>query len=101
MNSFLSDNIHGFLNKRSVVHSVECRLNSGVTPASSSSQFSIGVNSTATVGPKLDWASVKLRSAAAPSSMTAAGSLSPAWAIALAVQKNKDRTKIGLAALKP
>jgi len=33
--------------------------------------------------------------------MTAAGSLSPAWAIALAVQKNKDRTKIGLAALKP
>jgi hypothetical protein len=33
-----------------VPHSVERRLNSGVTPASSSSQFSIGVTSTAFKG---------------------------------------------------
>jgi len=50
------------------------------TPASNSSQFSIGVTSTATVGPKLDRASVKLLAAAPPSSTTARGSVSTDWA---------------------
>ncbi len=54
MNSNFSETVQGFLNKRPVSHSVECRPKSGVTPASSSSQFSIGVTSTAISGPKLD-----------------------------------------------
>src|SRR5438045_7583317 len=54
MNSTFLEMSHGFLNRRSVSHSVECRANCGVTPTSSSSQRLIGVNSTATVGPRLD-----------------------------------------------
>lgn len=56
INSTLFESVHGFLNKRSVPHSVEWRVNSEVMPASSSSHLSIGVTSTAIVGPKLETA---------------------------------------------
>lgn len=79
MTSFVSDSVQGFLNRTSTLHSVECRRKNGVTPASSSNHFSIGVTSTATVGPKLDWLSVRLRLAAPPISSTAAGSFSTDW----------------------
>src|ERR1700761_7601822 len=99
MNSNFGDMVQGFLNRTSVLHSVEWRLNSGVTPASISSQCSIGVNSTAAVGPKLDLLSVRLRSAAPPSSTTAAsfGSLSCDCAKAEAVhnsQTSKSTTPV-------
>src|SRR5690349_1261319 len=76
MNSTVFDSVHGFLNSKSTLHSVECRAKSGVTPASSSSRFSMGVTSTAAVGPKLRDASLTFQAAAPPSSTTAAGSFS-------------------------
>lgn len=51
MNSIFLEISHGFLNKRSASHSVECRANSGVSPASTSSHFLMGVTSIATDGP--------------------------------------------------
>src|SRR5579862_4329432 len=94
MNSNFGDMFQGFLNKTSVLHSVACRLNSGVIPASISSQCSIGVNSTAAVGPKLELPCVTLRSAAPPNSTTATsfGSLSGDCATAEAVH-NKQVSK--------
>src|ERR1700741_1164083 len=89
MNSILGERVQGFLKRRSVLHSVEWRLNSGVTPASSSSHFSIGVTSTATVGPKLELPSVRLRSAAPPSSTTAT-SFSVDCAKTFPAQRSKD-----------
>src|SRR5215469_6999915 len=77
MNSTFGDIVQGFLNKRSVLHSVECRLKSRVTPASSSSHFSIGVTSTATVGPNPDPPPLTFQLAAPPSSRTATDSFSP------------------------
>src|ERR1700739_1219396 len=92
MNSNLAEKVQGFLKRRSVLHSVECRLNSGVTPASSSSQFLIGVTSTPTVGPKLELFSVRLRSAAPPSSITATSfdSFSTDCASAFVQLRSKD-----------
>jgi hypothetical protein len=55
--------------------------------------LSIGVTSTATVGPKLDCPSVILLSAAAPSSTTADGSFSADCALANAAQRNRDPMK--------
>src|SRR5208283_3819913 len=60
------------------------------TPASSSSQFSMGVTSTATVGPKLDPPPLRLQPAAPPSSTTAADSLAADWAKAFPEQSKKD-----------
>src|SRR5579871_2224498 len=76
MNSILSEIVQGFLNRKSTLHSVEWRLKSGVTPASSSSQFSIGVISTATVGPKLDPRPGNVQLGTPPISTIAAGSFS-------------------------
>ncbi len=92
MNSAFGDRVHGFLNSRSTSHSVERRAKSGVTPASSSSQFSIGVTSTATSGPKLDTGFFKSRAAAAPSSTIAmdSGSVSACCARALPGQRTKQ-----------
>src|ERR1700733_15496229 len=74
MNSTFGLRSQGFLNRKSVLHSVEWRPNDDVTPISNSSQFRIGVNSTATVGPKLDPGSLTLQPGAAPISSIAAGS---------------------------
>src|SRR5215469_18357861 len=74
MNSIFLERRQGFLKSRSALHSVEWRLKSGVTPASSSSQCSIGVTSTATVGPKPDAAFLRFHAPAPPSSSTAADS---------------------------
>src|ERR1700722_8672678 len=88
MNSACSERVQGFLKSRSVPHSVEVRLKSGVRPASSSSQFSMGVTSTATVGPELP--SSRLREPAAPSSRTAIGSFSFDCAAALREHRHKE-----------
>src|SRR5580700_9423883 len=95
MNSAFFDSVQGFLNRRSVSHSVECRLKSGVTPASSSSHFSIGVTSTATVGPKLAPAPVTLWEAAPPTSTTAASSCSSDCAKAFP-KKHRDAINTNL-----
>src|SRR6516225_6951885 len=76
MNSTVRERVQGFLNKRSLAHSVVWCPKLGVTPASSSSQFSIGETSTATVGPKLEVRSFKFRLGAAPISITATSSTS-------------------------
>src|ERR1700743_3395942 len=76
MNSTFGEMSHGFLKSKSVPHSVECRRKSAVVPNSSSSQFLMGVTSTATEGPKLFAESVTLRNAAAPTSTTARSSSS-------------------------
>src|ERR1700676_4898104 len=96
MNSALRERVHGFLNSRSVSHSVECDRNSAVTPASSSSQFSMGVTSTATEGPKLDPPSLRLQLPAPPSSITAAGSFSTDCAKAVAEDKIRADSKTNL-----
>src|SRR5579863_2595440 len=98
MNSALRESVQGFLNRRSVSHSVELLPKSGVTPASSSSQFSIGVTSTATVGPKLDPPPLKFQFAAPPSSTTATGSLSADCANALPAHRNNNANKTGFVA---
>src|SRR5579872_1441019 len=76
INSTVRESVQGFLNKRSVDHSVVCWPRLGVTPASSSSHFSIGVTSTATVGPKLAVRSLRFQLGAAPISITATSSAS-------------------------
>src|SRR5580700_6277016 len=98
MNSTFFERVQGFLNRRSVFHSVECLLKSGVTPASSSSHFSIGVTSTATLGPKLDPPSLIFQLAAPPSSTMVVGSFSTDCAKALPVQRNKAAIRMGLVA---
>src|SRR6516164_9790899 len=76
MNSTLSDKVQGFLRRRSALHSVERLLNNGVTPPSSSSHFSIGVTSTATVGPRPQPPPLTFQLVAPPSSITATDSFS-------------------------
>src|SRR5579871_3058465 len=95
MNSTFFERVHGFLNNTSVSHSTEWpegvwREKSGVTPASISSHFSIGVNSMAAVGPKLE-PPLTFQLGCAPSSRIATGSLSTsraACAHALAAQRH-------------
>src|SRR6516162_10839468 len=77
MNSILGERVQGFLKRRPMLHSVEWRLKSAVTPASSSSHFSIGVTSTATVGPNPDPPPLTFQLAAPPSSRTATDSFPP------------------------
>src|SRR5580658_3914994 len=60
-----------------------------MAPASSSSQFSIGVTSTARSGPKLDPPSLRFQLTAPPSSTTAAGSLSDDCASAFPEQRDR------------
>src|ERR1019366_4130929 len=101
MNSTFFERVHGFLNRRSVSHSVECLRKSGVPPASSSSQFSMGVTSTAAVGPKLD-PPLRFQAAEPPSSSTAAASRSggaTACARACPEQRSKDVMKTVFAAI--
>src|ERR1017187_102546 len=74
MNSTVRESVQGFLNKRSVAHSVAWCAKLGVTPASSSSQFSIGETSTATVGPTLQVCCFRFQLGAAPISITATSS---------------------------
>ena len=87
---------HGFLKSRSVSHSVEPFAKSGVTPASSSSQFFIGVTSTATAGPKDEPPPFTFQFPAPPASTIAAGSLSGDWAEALALHTNKPTVNAAL-----
>src|SRR6266481_6237044 len=54
MNSTLSDRVKGFLKRRSVSHSLRPPWNMRAAPTSISGQSLMGVNSTATEGPKLD-----------------------------------------------
>src|SRR5579871_4539703 len=75
ISSTFFDKLHGFLKRRSVTHSVEDRLKVGVTPSSSSSQFSIGVISTAAVGLMDAPDPVKLTLGAPPISTIATPSL--------------------------
>ncbi len=95
MNSAFLEIVQGFLNRRSTSHSVEEREKSGVTPASSSSRFSIGVTSTAAVGPKLDPPALKFQFAAPPSSTTATGSFSTDCAKTFPALSNKNAMKTG------
>src|SRR5215472_14190991 len=102
MNSTFGDIVQGFLNKRSVLHSVERQLKSGVTPASSSSHFFIGVTSTATVGPNPDPPPLTFQLAAPPSSMTATDSfcsLSTDCPNAFPHERNKAATSTDLVTL--
>src|ERR1035438_6217549 len=89
MNSSFFERVQGFLKRRSVSHSVEWRLKTAVTPASSSSQFSMGVTSTAAVGLKLDPQPLVFQPAAPPSSSIAAGSLSTDCPEAFPPQRDK------------
>src|SRR5580693_7828324 len=93
--STLFDSVQGFLNSRSTSHSVVCLLKSGVTPASSSSHFSIGVTSTATVGPKAEPPSLTFQLAAPPNSTMAAGSFSADCAKAFPVPRNNAAIMTG------
>src|SRR5579863_1026347 len=68
MNSAFGDSVQGFLNRKSVSHSVDFRMKNGDTPASSSSQFSIGVVSAARLGAKLAAPPVVFQLVEAPSS---------------------------------
>lgn len=78
MNSALRESVHGFLNSRSVSHSVVRPPKKGDTPTSNSSQFSIGVVSAARFGAKEAAPPVTVQLVAAPISRIAAGSFS--WA---------------------
>ncbi len=98
INSALRDKVQGFLKRRSVSHSDEWRVKNGVTPASISNQFSIGVNSTATVGPKLHPPPLTLSEGAAPISRMAADSLPVDCAKALAAQSKIDAIRKGVTA---
>src|ERR1035438_1826760 len=93
MNSAFLESVQGFLNSRSVSHSVERWANVGVTPPSSSSQFSIGVTSTAAVGPMLDPPSLRFQPGATPSSATAVVSFSTGCGKAVPAKRNKDAIK--------
>src|SRR5580658_8653876 len=98
MSSTFFESVQGFLNRRSVSHSVECRVKSGVTPASSSSHFSIGVTSAATLGPKLD-PPLTFQLAAPPSSTMAMGSLSAGGACANGHPQQRNKHGNNAAAL--
>src|ERR1700733_6088342 len=76
MNSALLERVHGFLKRKSVSHSVAFRVKKGDTPASSSSQFSIGVHSAARFGANVAAPPLKFQFVAAPISRIAAGSSS-------------------------
>src|ERR1700677_320303 len=76
INSALRDSVQGFLNSMSVSHSVELRVKKGDTPASISSQFSIGVVSTAKFGANVAAPPVTFQLVAAPISRMATGSFS-------------------------
>src|SRR5579871_516427 len=76
MNSAFRDSVQGFLNSKSVSHSVEFRVKNGDTPASNSSQFSIGVVSAARLGAKLAAPPVVFQLVEAPSSTMTLGSSS-------------------------
>src|ERR1700761_2796425 len=78
MNSAVGDRVQGFLKRRSVSHSVEFRVKKGETPASISSQFSIGVVSAAKLGAKVAAPPVVFQLVAAPSSRMMLGSSSTA-----------------------
>src|ERR1700722_2880752 len=62
---------HGFLNRKSVSHSVELRVKNGETPASSASQFSMGVHSAARFGANVAEPPLKFQLVAAPTSRMA------------------------------
>src|SRR5580658_5704055 len=76
MNSAFEDSVQGFLKRKSVSHSVEFRVKKGETPASISSQSSIGVVSAARFGAKLAAPPVVVQLVAAPSSRMTLGSSS-------------------------
>src|SRR5579863_1579592 len=78
MNSTVSDKVNGFLNRRSMSHSVWPPPKRGAMPASISSQSLIGVNSMAADGPKLVPPLRKPHSPAPAISTIAAGSFSSA-----------------------
>src|SRR5579872_990108 len=75
MNSTFLESVQGFLKSKSVSHSAEWRAKSDDVPTSISSQFSIGVNSTATSPPTLE-PPILFRLLAPPNSIIATGSLS-------------------------
>src|ERR1039458_1320665 len=97
MNSIFLEMVQGFLKSRSVSHSVLLRVKKGVVPASSSSQFSIGVTSTAKSGPKVAAPPLTFQLEAAPSSTMAAGSFSADCAKAFPTEKTTHAIKIGRA----
>src|SRR5580693_1420032 len=97
MNSTFLVRVHGFLNRRSVSHSVELCAKAAVVPNSSSSQFSIGVISTAAVGPALQAVSLKFQLGAPPISRIAIGSWpASAWAIAFREQRSRKQKSAAL-----
>src|ERR1700741_808574 len=89
MNSAFFERVHGFLNNKSVSHSVELWAKSGVVPASSSSQCSMGVTSTAKAGPKAGAPPLTFQLVAAPNSRIAIGSFSAACEKAAAEQRRR------------
>src|SRR6185312_708452 len=89
MNSAVRDSVHGFLKRTPVSHSAEWRVKSPAVPASISSQFSTGVNSTARSPPALDPPPISLLTAP-PASMVAAGSPSIACANALPDRSSRN-----------
>src|SRR5580698_10331481 len=74
MNSAFLERVQGFLKRKSVSHSVEFRVKKGDTPASSSSQFSMGVHSAARLGANVAAPPLKFQLVAAPTSRMATGS---------------------------
>src|SRR5579884_902332 len=88
INSTVLERVQGFLNRRSLPHSVVCPPKVGVTPASISSQCSTGVISMATVGPALDDQSRRFQLPAAPISRTA---ISSAFSFSAADTQPKQR----------
>src|SRR6202789_2266126 len=71
MNSAFFESVHGFLKRKSVSHSVEFRVKKGETPASSSSQFSMGVHSAARLGANVAAPPLKFQLVDAPTSRMA------------------------------
>jgi hypothetical protein len=74
MNSAFFERVYGFLKRKSVSHSVEFRVKNGDTPASSSSQFSMGVHSAARFGANVAEPPLKFQLVEAPTSKMATGS---------------------------
>src|ERR1700691_5480543 len=86
MNSAFLERVQGFLNNRSVSHSVELRVKNGAVPSSSSSQCSIGVTSAAKLGANVAAPPLTFQLAAPPSSTIAAGSFSTVCAKAFPME---------------
>src|SRR5436305_858314 len=84
MNSVVSERLNGFRNTTSPSHSEIPRRNSRAPPISTSTQSLIKLNSTAAEGPRLNLPPGKPHSPAAPSAMTARGSLSFSFSSAAA-----------------